>query len=301
MEMYHKPVLLSDSIDGLAIKEDGTYVDTTYGGGGHAKEILNKLGKKGKLFAFDRDGDALRNKIEDDRLELINHNYKFLKNYLKYYKVVPVDGIIADLGISSFQIDNAGRGFSIRYDSDLDLRMDRNKRITGAEIVNSYEKAQLVRLFKEFGELGNAARIANTIIQKRQEERIRTTSDLKETLHGLNPVGQENKFLAKVFQALRIEVNKELDALEEMLKQSLEVLKPSGRLVVISYHSLEDRLVKNFMRTGNILGIEEKDPIYGNVTSPFLTVTRKPIVAGEKEIRMNNRARSARLRIAEKK
>jgi 16S rRNA (cytosine1402-N4)-methyltransferase len=300
MECYHKPVLLNESINGLAIRNDGTYVDATYGGGGHAKEILERLGKKGKLFAFDRDNDALRNKNEDERLVLINHNYKFLKNYLKYYKAVPIDGIIADLGISSFQIDNVDRGFSIRYDSNLDLRMDREKKTTGAEIVNNYEKEQLIRIFKEFGELANASRIANMIIERRRENPIQTTRDLKDTLRALTPANQENKFFAKVFQAIRIEVNKELEALEEMLKQSLEVLRTGGRLVVISYHSLEDRMVKNFMRTGDLSGIEEKDPIYGNVTSPFRMITRKPLVASEKEIQMNNRARSARLRIAEK-
>jgi 16S rRNA (cytosine1402-N4)-methyltransferase len=300
MSLYHKPVLLEESIDGLAIKEDGIYVDVTYGGGGHTQQILNRLGSKGRVFAFDRDKDSCRNKINDERLVLINHNYKYLKSYLKYYNTIPVNGIIADLGISSYQIDNAERGFSTRLEGSIDLRMDRRKKLTGADVINSYEWDQLARILREYGELENAGKIATEIIQSRKIQPIKTTVDLKMTLHLLMPKGSENKFLAKLFQALRIEVNKELDALQEMLKQSLEVLDREARLVVISYHSLEDRLVKNFIKTGSITGEEVKDPIYGNITTPFKLITRKAIVAGDAETNINNRARSARLRIAEK-
>jgi 16S rRNA (cytosine1402-N4)-methyltransferase len=300
MNLYHNPVLLNESIDGLAIKEDGVYVDVTYGGGGHAKKILTCLGKKGKLYAFDRDNDALKNKIEDARLVLINHNYRFLKNFLKYYKALPVDGIIADLGISSYQIDTARRGFSTRVDCALDLRMDQRKKRTGADIINSYGQDRLTKILREYGELDNAGKIAETIIEMRREKLLQTTADFKNALHRLATAGQENKFFARVFQALRIEVNEELESLKQMLAHSLEVLDHGGRLVVISYHSLEDRLVKNFIKTGDFSGKEMKDPIYGNISTPFRPITRKVIMAGEDEIKINNRARSARLRIAEK-
>jgi 16S rRNA (cytosine1402-N4)-methyltransferase len=300
MSMYHKPVLLAESIDGLAIKKDGTYVDVTFGGGGHSAEILKSLGKKGRLIAFDRDADSLKNEIEDKRLILINHNYKFLKNYLRYYDAVPVDGIIADLGISSHQIDEADRGFSTRFDSDLDMRMDRRMKKTGADIVNTYDQIKLQKIFSEYGEVENPHKVAGLIVKFREEKKIISTTDLKMALAQVLPRNQEQKFLAKIFQAIRIELNQELEALQQMLLQSLDVLVSGGRLVVISYHSLEDRLVKNFMKSGNISGVEDKDPIYGNVSTPFRVLTRKPIVADGAEILENKRSRSAHLRIAEK-
>lgn len=298
---YHEPVLLEKSIEGLAIKPEGIYVDATYGGGGHAKEILKKLGKNGRLLAFDSDSDAMKNRIDDERLMMINHNYRYLKNYLKYYQALPVDGILADLGVSSFQIDNPERGFSTRFDSALDLRMDRRKSVNAQTIVNNYATDQLADIFRNYGELENANKIAEAIIRERTKNPIRTTGDLKRALQGLYRPSLENKFFARVFQALRIEVNKELEALSEFLMQSLEVLRPGGRLVVISYHSLEDRMVKNFMKTGNLSGVEKKDPLFGGVYSPFILINRRAIVAEENEIRQNNRARSARMRIAEKK
>jgi 16S rRNA (cytosine1402-N4)-methyltransferase len=298
--MYHKPVLLTESIDGLAIKKDGTYVDVTYGGGGHSAEILKSLGKKGRLLAFDRDTDSLKNEVEDERLILINHNFRFLKNYLRYYDAVPVDGIIADLGISSHQIDEADRGFSTRFDSDLDMRMDRRMRKTGADIVNTYDQIKLQKIFNDYGEVENPHKVAGLIVKCREEKKIITTTDLKMALVQILPRNQEQKFLAKIFQAIRIELNQELEALQQMLLQSLDVLASGGRLVVISYHSLEDRLVKNFMKSGNFSGVEDKDPIYGNVSSPFRILTRKPIAADETEVLENKRSRSAHLRIAEK-
>jgi 16S rRNA (cytosine1402-N4)-methyltransferase len=300
MSMYHKPVLLTESIDGLAIKKDGTYVDVTYGGGGHSAEILKSLGKKGRLLAFDRDTDSLKNEVEDERLILINHNFRFLKNYLRYYDAVPVDGIIADLGISSHQIDEADRGFSTRFDSDLDMRMDRRMRKTGADIVNTYDQIKLQKIFNDYGEVENPHKVAGLIVKCREEKKIITTTDLKMALVQILPRNQEQKFLAKIFQAIRIELNQELEALQQMLLQSLDVLASGGRLVVISYHSLEDRLVKNFMKSGNFSGVEDKDPIYGKVSAPFRVLTRKPIAADGAEVLENKRSRSAHLRIAEK-
>lgn len=300
MNSYHKPVLIAESINGLGIKHDGIYVDVTYGGGGHSAEILRMLGDKGRLIAFDRDGDSLSNMSDDRRLLLINHNFRFLKNYLKYYKALPVDGILADLGISSHQIDQADRGFSTRFNGLLDLRMDRRRKTTGADLLNTLESDQMIRVFKEYGELEKPHRLADAVIQFRNDQKIETTEDLKKAINAMIPVGQEQKYLARVFQALRLELNQEIEALKQMLKQSLAVLKPGGRLVVISYHSLEDRLVKNFMRTGDFFGIENKDPLFGNKITPFTTITKKPIVAGENEISENNRARSAKLRVAEK-
>jgi 16S rRNA (cytosine1402-N4)-methyltransferase len=301
MGTYHEPVLLHESIDGLAIKKGGVYADVTYGGGGHSQEILNRLDKKGRLIAFDRDGDSATNKAADSRLLFINHNFKFLKNYLKYNQIFSVDGILADLGVSSYQFDNPGRGFSTRFDGGLDLRMDRRQSTTAADIINNYERGDLIRIFREFGELAQAHRLADLIIQSRSLSPILTTVDLKASIASLSHKGRENKFLAQVFQALRIEVNQELDALKVLLTASLDILSKGGRLVVISYHSLEDRLVKNFMRSGNFTGEEFRDPLYGHTDTPFRLITKKPIVPGEKEIQSNNRARSARLRIAEKK
>lgn len=297
---YHEPVLLKQCIEGLNIKPDGIYVDLTFGGGGHSKEILKKI-SKGRLLAFDQDEDASRNILEDPRFLLINNNYKFLKNFLKFHKALPVDGILADLGISSHQIDDAGRGFSIRYDEAfIDLRMDNRNKLSGSDILNNYEENLLISVFRNYGELDNARRIAEQIVSYRRNKKIEKVIDLKIALGSLAQKGAENKFFAKVFQALRIEVNDELGSLKEALLQTTEVLKPGGRLVIISYHSLEDRLVKNFMRSGNFEGIIEKDMLFGDFKVPFKLINKKPIVPDEKEIQENNRSRSAKLRIAEK-
>jgi len=297
--MYHQPVLLTESIESLNIRPDGIYVDVTYGGGGHSQEILKRLGKSGKLLGFDRDEDALANKIDDDRVILINHNYRFLKNFLTYYNALPVDGILADLGVSSHQFDVAGRGFSIRLSGELDMRMNRRQNLTAAHVLNEYEEERLAKVFRDYGELTNGHSIAARIVKARSEKSIATFDDLRTVLSRFAHPGRENKFWARVFQALRIEINNELDALKEMLEQALQVLKPSGRLVVISYHSLEDRLVKHFMKTGNFEGIAQKD-FFGNVHSPFKMITKKPVVPGSEEISTNSRSRSARLRVAEK-
>jgi len=296
--MFHKSVLLEESIKALAIKPGGSYVDATYGGGGHSKAILKEL-KGGKLFAFDQDEDALNNKINDDRLILIHNNFRYLRNFLKLYKTVPVDGILADLGISSHQIDHPERGFSTRFTGELDMRMNRDKKISAKEIVNQYPEAKLAAIFRAYGDLRNATKIARLIVTARKMNPVNTTMDLKEALMPAAERGKENKFFAQVFQALRIEVNQELEALKEFLVQATDVLKQGGRLVVISYHSLEDKLVKDYFRSGNFEGTLEKD-FYGNPIVPLSVINRKPIVPDEKEVSMNNRARSARLRIAEK-
>jgi 16S rRNA (cytosine1402-N4)-methyltransferase len=297
---YHVPVLLKECIEGLNISEGGTYVDVTFGGGGHSKEILKHL-KGGKLYAFDQDEDALKNKMDDSRLVLIKQNFKYLKNFLKMYNALPVDGILADLGVSSHQFDEAERGFSIRFDdSKLDMRMDKGLKLTAADILNTYDDSELKTIFKLYGELDNATQLANAIVRSRKEKKIETVNDLKLIIGKCVNKKKENKYLAQLFQSLRIEVNKELEALKELLLQSLEVLKPGGRLVVMSYHSLEDRMVKNMMRSGKLDGELEKD-FYGNSLSPFVQITRKPLVPTEEEIVQNSRARSAKLRIAEKK
>jgi 16S rRNA (cytosine1402-N4)-methyltransferase len=296
--MYHVPVMLKESIEGLAIKPDGIYVDATYGGGGHAHEILNHL-TTGRLIAFDQDEDALRNKPQDERCMLIHQNFRYMKNFLRLYKAMPVDGILADLGISSHQIDVPDRGFSIRYDAELDLRMDQKKNLSAKYVLNTYSFERLREIFSTYGELNNAGAIASLIVKGRQEQEIVTVNQFRNTLTSCTPRGKDNQFFARIFQALRIEVNDELEVLKELLKQSNELLKPGGRLVVIAYHSLEDRLVKNFMKTGNFEGILEKD-FYGNVLQPLLPLTRKPIEPSGEEIEKNNRSRSAKLRIAEK-
>ena len=296
---YHNPVLLKECIEGLNINPKGIYVDVTFGGGGHSREILKHL-TTGKLYAFDQDDDALKNKIEDERFVLIKQNFKYLKNFLKMYDALPIDGLLADLGVSSHQFDEAGRGFSIRFDAKLDMRMDRNIKQTAADIINTYSEEDLKRIFKVYGEVDNAGRLANVIFHSKKEKKINTVNDLKAAIEKCVKRGRENQYYAQVFQALRIEVNKELDALQELLLQSLEVLKPGGRLVVISYHSLEDRLVKNIMRSGKFKGEVEKD-FYGNKITPFEQITRKPIVPSDSENEENSRARSAKLRIAEKK
>ena len=297
--MYHTPVMLKESIDGLAIKSAGLYVDVTYGGGGHARAILENLGTEGRLLAFDQDSDALSNVPEDERFTFVNQNFNYLTNFLRLYKAFPVDGILADLGVSSHQLDAAERGFSTRFDAALDLRMKRNAGLTARQVINKYSQEELTRVFRDFGELPNAWKLALTLIDAREKQEIITTDQLKEVLFRFTRKGQENKFYARVFQALRIEVNGELDALKSMLQQSIKSLKPGGRLVVLSYHSLEDRLVKHFMRSGNFEDATEKD-FYGNVLSPFRVINRKAITASEDEIENNPRARSARLRIAER-
>ncbi len=297
MKTYHNPVLLKECIEGLNINPNGIYVDVTFGGGGHSREILNKI-TAGKLIAFDQDEDALKNTIEDDRFNLINENFRYLKNFLRLFGAIPVDGILADLGVSSYQIDNAEKGFSTRNEGPLDMRMSKNNVLSAKEIVNEYDEIQLKDTFKIYGELNNAGKIAQEIVKIRKTQTIETTTQLMNVLKTFAPRGKENKFFAQLFQALRIQVNNELESLQELLKQSIEVLKPGGRLVVISYHSLEDRIVKNFMRSGNFAGYIEKD-FYGNNLSPINQVG-KLIIPDAKEIEQNSRARSAKLRIAEK-
>ena len=297
---YHIPVMLQACMDGLAIKPDGVYVDVTFGGGGHSKEILSLLGPSGRLFAFDQDPDALENAIDDDRFRLIHQNFRFLKNNLRFAGVTQVDGILADLGISSHQIDDGSRGFSTRFDADLDMRMGQVGELDAKKIVNEYSEEELHRIFGMYGEIINAKTLARAIATARLIEPISTINQLKNVAEKVAPKRKENKYYAQLFQALRIEVNKELEALEAFLQQSAEVLKPGGRLVVMSYHSLEDRLVKNFMQKGKFRGEVEKD-FYGNEIKPFKVITRKVITASEDEIEKNARARSAKLRVAEKK
>lgn len=300
-EVYHIPVMLKECIESLDIKPNGTYVDVTFGGGGHSKAILERLSEDGRLFAFDQDPDAVNNAIEDDRFCLIEENFDKLEESLKLYRANKVDGILADLGISSHQIDCAERGFSTRFDGALDLRMNYQKGLTASDVVNSYSLQELCRILNDYGELPNAYNIAKVIVSK-QEEGLFTTVELIEALtkSGCVPRGKENKFFAKVFQALRIEVNQELLCLRNMLEQCSKVMVTDARLVVMSYHSLEDRLVKNYMKTGNCDGVVSKD-FYGNVISPFEVLTRKPIMATEEEMEMNPRSRSAKLRIAKMK
>jgi len=296
--MYHKPVLLEESVEGLNVSPAGTYVDTTFGGGGHSRRILEEIGE-GRLFAFDQDPDALENIPKDDRFKLIQGNFRYLKSFLRLEGVKEIDGLLADLGVSSHQFDLPDKGFSIRFDGKLDMRMNPATEITAANIVNQYEDKDLERVLFLYGELRNARRIAMAICSSREAEKIKTTGQLVKVLSAMAPRGKENQFYAKVFQALRIEVNEELESLKEMLQQAADLIVSGGRLVVISYHSLEDRLVKNFIRTDNFEGKLEKD-FYGNPQVRFRQVNRKPLVPGEKEIEENNRARSAHLRIAEK-
>jgi 16S rRNA (cytosine1402-N4)-methyltransferase len=297
---YHLPVLLQACLNGLEIKKTGCYVDATFGGGGHSKEILKQLGEQGKLFAFDQDPDAAANVVESKKLIFIPQNFRHLKNFLRMHGANQVDGILADLGVSSHQFNSADRGFSIRFDADLDMRMDQKKDLTAAKILNEYTEHQLRNVLRTYGELDNASKLAREIIVKRSEKKIETTQELKEIIRPFNfKKDKEHQFQARVFQALRIEVNDEMAALKEFLEQCFEVLKPGGRLVVMSYHSLEDRLVKNLMKTGNTEGDIKKD-FFGNIYRPFKLITKKPIEPDELEIQTNNRSRSARLRIAEK-
>jgi len=296
--IYHTPVLLKESVEGLKIKPNGIYVDVTFGGGGHSREILNQL-KTGKLIAFDQDEDALENLIDDKRFLFAHHNFRFLKNFLKYYKINQVDGIIADLGVSSHHFDQPERGFSFRFEGKLDMRMNQQAKVSAADILNNYEERELLRIFWEYGELQNARTLTKAIINGRSSKTLTDIKDLVDLIMPFLPKHAEHKFLAKVFQALRIEVNREMEYLQSMLLQTIDVIKPGGRLVVLTYHSLEDRLVKNFIKSGKFEGEAEKD-FYGNLKVPFVAVNRKIIVPSEKEINENNRARSAKLRIAER-
>lgn len=296
---YHNPVMLHESVDGLDIKKDGIYVDVTYGGGGHSKEILKRLGDKGRLIAFDQDADVEGNVVKDERLVMVPQNFRYLKNYLKMYGIPQIDGLLADLGVSSHQFDVGERGFSIRFDGPLDMRMSKSNLVTAAKVVNEYSEEDLLRLFREYGEINNAKKLVFEIVSKRMGSKFKTTTDLIEVAEKLVPGKMKNKYLAQVFQALRIEVNSELEVLKDLLVQSKEVLKPSGRLVVITYHSLEDRLVKNFLKKGSFSGELEKD-FFGNQLVDFKLITRKPVTPSNEELKLNNRARSAKLRIAEK-
>ncbi|MFD0864014.1 16S rRNA (cytosine(1402)-N(4))-methyltransferase RsmH [Sungkyunkwania multivorans] len=295
---YHDPVLLKETVDGLAIKEDGVYVDVTFGGGGHSREILKRLGSEGRLFAFDQDEDALQNAIDDDRFTLINENFRFIKRFLRFYGVKEVDGVLGDFGVSSHQFDVADRGFSIRFNAELDMRMSRKNVLSAYDVVNDYSEQDLRKVLAEYGELKNAYAIAKTIVEKRKDGDIKTGDELKVAIQRFLPKHRENKVLAQIYQAVRIEVNQEMEALKDFLIQLPEVVKKGGRISLISYHSLEDRLVKRFIRAGMFEGEPEKD-FYGNVEVPFKKVG-KLIVPNETEIARNNRARSAKLRIAEK-
>jgi 16S rRNA (cytosine1402-N4)-methyltransferase len=300
MSNYHVPVMLKECIEGLDIRPSGTYVDVTFGGGGHSREILKHLGEGGRLVAFDQDADAQQNLIADGRFEFVDQNFRYLKNFLRLHNAIPVDGILADLGVSSFQFDQAERGFSTRYDAELDMRMNRASGLGAKEVIGTYSEAELHRILGIYGEIKNAKSLARTIVTARLNAPVNTIADLKNAIIGLVPRGKENKYLAQVFQALRIEVNQELEALKEFLVQSADALASGGRLVVMSYHSLEDRLVKNFIAKGKFSGEVEKD-FYGNDQRPFEPVSRGAITASEDEIKKNNRARSAKLRIAVKK
>jgi 16S rRNA (cytosine1402-N4)-methyltransferase len=299
MIAYHQPVLLDEAIEGLNIKASGTYVDATFGGGGHSQEILNRLGPHGKLYAFDQDESAEAQVPEDKRIVFTRGNFRFLENYLSYYGVKRVDGILADLGVSSHHFDTPGRGFSYRFDSALDMRMNGKSALTAAKIIGEYPETDLERIFKTYGELHNSRKVAGSIATARLSRKIETTGELVSVLQSCIPARQTNQYLSKVFQALRIEVNHEMESLMGLLQQSSLILHAGGRLVVISYHSLEDRLVKNFIRSGNASGITEKD-VFGNFSVPFRAVYHRPIVPLEKELENNVRARSAKLRIAEK-
>ena len=297
--MYHNPVLLNEGLNGLNINPEGVYADVTFGGGGHSRAIMERL-TTGHLYAFDQDEDAQANVIDDERFTFIPQNFSYFKNFIQLYHQGKIDGVIADLGVSSHQFDTPEKGFSTRFDGRLDMRMSQSNPLDAATVVNTYDHAALARVLSLYGEVQNAHLVAADIIMAREASPIETTMQLKDAVQGRLPRGHENKILAQIFQALRIEVNHEMEALTSFLSQCADVLKPGGRLVVLSYHSLEDRLVKNFTRTGNAEGIEEKD-FFGNPLTPYIIVNRKPIVPSEEEIATNSRARSAKLRIAERR
>ena len=298
-ETYHVPVLLNESIDGLAIKPDGIYVDVTFGGGGHSKEILRRLGKKGHLYSFDQDPDAEKNIVNDDRFTFVRSNFRYLKNWMRYYGVDHIDGLLADLGVSSHHFDDETRGFSFRFDAPLDMRMNKRAGTTAAEILNNYDEEQLADIFYIYGELKNARKIAAAITKARNEKRIETTDDFLHVTEKLFQREREKKEMAKMFQALRIEVNHEMDALKEMLNGAKDLLCEGGRLSVITYHSLEDRIVKNMMKAGNVEGKIKQD-FFGRIEAPFRMINNKVIVPSDEEQKQNPRSRSAKLRVAEK-
>jgi 16S rRNA (cytosine1402-N4)-methyltransferase len=295
---YHEPVMLAESIEALNINPDGIYVDVTYGGGGHSNAILERLGPKGRLIAFDQDADAQANLFRDSRLTLVRHNFRYLRNFLRYYNAYPIDGLLADLGISSHQIDEPSRGFSIRFDADLDMRMNTESSLTARDILNTYPEESLVEIFSSYGEVFNARTLAKKISESRRRKRFESINEFRETISPLADRQHESQYYAKVFQALRIEVNDELGALKEMLMQTVSVMKPGGRLVVIAYHSLEDRIVKNFITKGKFEGEIEKDLFGNTIDSPFKALSKKAIEANETEISANPRARSAKMRVA---
>ncbi len=296
--MYHNPVLLKETVDGLNIKPDGVYVDVTFGGGGHSKEILSRLGEDGRLLAFDQDQDALENALDDERFTLINENFRYVKRFLRFHGVKEVDGVLADFGVSSHQFDFAERGFSTRFEAKLDMRMNQQNELSAYHVVNEYEEEQLRQVFSQYGELRPAAAMARLIVEHRVNEPIVTSDQLKQVLRKFLPPRHENKILAQIYQAIRIEVNQEIEALKEFLQQTPEILKAGGRLSFISYHSLEDRLVKRFIRNGLFEGEPERD-VFGNFEVPLKKVNGL-IVPSKEEIKLNNRARSAKLRVAEK-
>lgn len=300
MSAYHTPVLLDESVSGLNIRKGGVYLDLTFGGGGHSGEILRRLDADGRLLGFDQDEDAAANVPDDSRFVFVNHNFRYLRNFVRYYGYEEVDGILADLGVSSHEFDEADRGFSFRFDAELDMRMNRRSRLTASTVLNTYDGEQLTAIFKDYGEVENARRLADAIVRARSGAEIRTSEEFMQAIACCVPKAKEKKYLAKVYQALRIEVNGELGALKQMMRQAMDVLKPGGRLVVITYHSLEDRMVKNFLKSGNAEGKVEKDLVFGSVRHDFELVNRKVIVPSEEEIERNPRARSAKLRIAEK-
>ncbi|QDO93620.1 16S rRNA (cytosine(1402)-N(4))-methyltransferase RsmH [Formosa sediminum] len=295
---YHNPVLLKETVDGLNIKEDGVYVDVTFGGGGHSKEILRRLGPNGKLFAFDQDPDALENALEDDRFQLIHENFRYVKRFLRFYGAKQVDGVLADFGVSSHQFDVAERGFSTRFEAELDMRMNQKSQLSAYHVINEYDEEQLKQVLLQYGELRAAPAMARLIVESREQEVVKTSNQLKAVLKKFLSPKHENKILAQIYQAIRIEVNQEIEVLKEFLLQMPEVLKPQGRLSLISYHSLEDRLVKRFIRNGMFEGEPERD-VFGNFEVPLKKVGGL-IVPSSEEIKNNNRARSAKLRIAEK-
>ena len=299
MAFKHTSVLLKETVDGLNVRPDGTYVDVTFGGGGHSREIIRHLGPEGRLLAFDQDLDAQQYSLDDDRFTFIHSNFRFLKNFLRYYQAEHIDGLLADLGVSFHHFDEAERGFSFRFDGALDMRMNQQSPLTAATLLNSYDEERLSDIFYLYGELPQARKLANAIVKSRQMNPLQTINNLLEVVRPYINRKQEKKELAQLFQALRIEVNAEMESLRKMLRQALDVLNPGGRLVVLTYHSLEDRLVKNFFKTGNFEGKADKD-FFGKITTPFKLINRKVIVPTEDEIERNPRSRSAKLRIAEK-